>query len=154
MIHPFMPFLTEELWQRLPRRPGDATPSIVKAAYPVYEASLDDAESEAAYELVLGVSRGIRSLMAEYAIKDQGKVFVQAYDDTSLATTRAQIQSIRALTGKGVASIEVLSLQDDKPTGCVVFAVSSSAAVFLHVKVSDHSEGGVRRLTRPGACGY
>lgn len=73
MIHPFMPFLTEELWQRLPRRPEDHTPSIVKAKYPQYDASLDDPESEAAYELVLAVSKGIRSLLAEYSIKDSGK---------------------------------------------------------------------------------
>ena len=73
MIHPFMPFLTEELWQRLPRRPDDSTRTIVKAAYPTYEASLDDPESEAAYELVLGISKGIRSLMSEYSLKDEGK---------------------------------------------------------------------------------
>lgn len=73
MIHPFMPFLSEELWQRLPRRPEDATPSIVKAAYPVYDAEMDDPASEAAYELVLAVSRGIRSLMAEYSLKDQAE---------------------------------------------------------------------------------
>jgi valyl-tRNA synthetase len=28
LIHPFMPYLSEELWQRLPKRPGDETPSI------------------------------------------------------------------------------------------------------------------------------
>ena len=32
MIHPFMPFLSEELWQRLPRRQGDTTPSITIAS--------------------------------------------------------------------------------------------------------------------------
>ena len=73
MIHPFMPFLTEELWQRLPRRLDDSTPSIVKATYPEYKPSLEDSSSETAYELVLDVSKGIRSLMAEYAIKDDGK---------------------------------------------------------------------------------
>jgi valyl-tRNA synthetase len=36
LLHPFMPFVTEELWQRLPRRPEDATPSIMVAAYPVH----------------------------------------------------------------------------------------------------------------------
>ena len=70
MIHPFMPFLSEELWQRLPRRPGDPTPSITKSKYPEYDAELDDPASEAAYELVMGVSKGIRSLMAEYSLKD------------------------------------------------------------------------------------
>ncbi len=72
MIHPYMPFVTEELWQRLPRRPGDETPSIVKAAYPQYDAALDDPDAEAAYELVMGVSKGVRSLMAEYSIREAG----------------------------------------------------------------------------------
>lgn len=36
LLHPFMPFVTEELWQRLPRRANDATPSIMVSAYPVY----------------------------------------------------------------------------------------------------------------------
>jgi valyl-tRNA synthetase len=35
LLHPFMPFVTEELWQRLPRRPNDSTPSIMIAQYPV-----------------------------------------------------------------------------------------------------------------------
>lgn len=32
LIHPFAPFLSEELWQRLPRRPDETTPSITIAA--------------------------------------------------------------------------------------------------------------------------
>jgi valyl-tRNA synthetase len=35
LLHPIMPFVTEELWQRLPRRPQDSTPSIMLASYPV-----------------------------------------------------------------------------------------------------------------------
>lgn len=36
LLHPFMPFVTEELWQRLPRRPNDSTPSIMVSAFPVF----------------------------------------------------------------------------------------------------------------------
>lgn len=36
LLHPFMPFVTEELWQRLPRRPNDATPSIMVSSFPVF----------------------------------------------------------------------------------------------------------------------
>jgi len=35
LLHPFMPFVTEELWQRLPRRPNDSTPSIMVSSYPI-----------------------------------------------------------------------------------------------------------------------
>ncbi|KAL2357681.1 valyl-tRNA synthetase-like protein [Cryomyces antarcticus] len=134
MIHLFMPFLTEELWQRLPRRPEDTTKSIVVAAYPQYDAKLDDPESEAAYELLLGCAKGVRSLMSDYSIKDEGNAFVQCADTTSYETAKSEIQSIKSLSGKGVSSISVLSKDEPTPTGCAVFAVSSSAAVFLEVK--------------------
>lgn len=73
MIHPFMPFLTEELWQRLPRRPGDETRSIMRASYPIYDAEMDNFPAEAAYELVMGCARGARSLLSEYGFKEGGR---------------------------------------------------------------------------------
>ncbi|KAI0550657.1 hypothetical protein F4679DRAFT_200422 [Xylaria curta] len=39
LMSPFMPFLTEELWQCLPRRPGDNTCSVSIAEYPEFEDS-------------------------------------------------------------------------------------------------------------------
>lgn len=73
MIHPFMPFITEEMWQRMPRRPSDETKSIMVAKYPTYDAILDDPASEAAYELVLDCTKASRSLMSEYAIKEDAE---------------------------------------------------------------------------------
>ncbi|ORY65855.1 tRNA synthetases class I-domain-containing protein [Pseudomassariella vexata] len=134
LIHPFMPFLTEELWQRLPRRPDDDTPSIMLAKYPVYDPELDNPAAEAAYEMVMGCSKGVRSMMAEYALKDEAKAYVQTYDETAHKTAIEQVQSIKSLSGKGITSIGVLSGSEARPAGCVAFPVSSSAAVFLLVK--------------------
>jgi valyl-tRNA synthetase len=72
LTHPFMPFLSEELWQRLPRREGDSTPSIVKARYPEYRADLDDSDASEQFELVISCAKGIRSLAAETGIKKDG----------------------------------------------------------------------------------
>ncbi|KAG9243680.1 tRNA synthetases class I-domain-containing protein [Calycina marina] len=134
LIHPFMPFLTEELWQRLSRRPDDKTPSIMLARYPSYDANMDDPAAEVAYELVLDISRGIRSLLSEYSLKGEGKVFVQTYTPTAQETVTAQIQSIRSLSGKGIASMSILTATDSRPSGCVAFSISTDAAVFVHVK--------------------
>lgn len=134
LIHPFMPFLTEELWQRLPRRPNDTTPSIVVAAYPQHDSTLDDPASEAAYELVLGCSKGIRSLLAEYTIKEDGTAFVQALDETSHSTASSQSAAIKSLSGKALGALTILGPKDSKPAGCAVFPVSANAAVYVHVK--------------------
>ena len=138
LIHPFMPFLTEELWQRLPRRPGDKCPSIMKAAYPQYSKELDDPASEEAYELVLAVSRAMRSLAAEYEIKDSANVYVKPKTSKAAETCQNQLLSIKSLGGKatyGASSIvNVLQPSDEDPSGCVVQAVGASAAVYLLVK--------------------
>lgn len=34
LLHPFMPFVTEDLWQRLPRRPDDKCESIMLSSFP------------------------------------------------------------------------------------------------------------------------
>ena len=138
LIHPFMPFLTEELWQRLPRRPGDKCPSIVRAAYPQYKTDLDDPASEEAYELVLGASKSIRSLAAAYDIKENAKVYVKPLTSQAQATCETQLPSIKTLGGKVThgsgSSVTVLSHEDADPTGCIPQAVGATCAVYLFVK--------------------
>ena len=134
MIHPFMPFLTEELWQRLPRRPGDTTPSIVRAAYPEYDPSMDDPKSERDYELVLGCAKGIRSLLQEYGVKEDGKAWVQPLNEEAYRTASAESASVKTLAGKNLAHLDVLAPGQSVPAGCAVYPVSAEAAVFLVIQ--------------------
>ena len=134
MMHPFMPFITEEMWQRLPRRPDDRTPSLMLAKYPVYDAALDDPTSEAAYELVTDAAKAARSLLAEYSIRDAGELFVQATDATARDTLVAELPSVRSLAGKGVGTLEVLPEGAARPAGCVPYTVSATVTVLLRIK--------------------
>ncbi|KXS96898.1 hypothetical protein AC578_6221 [Pseudocercospora eumusae] len=134
MIHPMMPFLTEELWQRLPRRPNDTTPSIVRAAYPQYDQALDDPKSERDYELVLGCSKGLRSLLSEHGIKEGGNGLVQTLNPEATKTAEEYLASIKALA-KGTADLKVHST--DIPDGYSVYPVSSAANVFLQIPKPD-----------------
>ncbi|KAG6041163.1 hypothetical protein E4U41_005801 [Claviceps citrina] len=134
LSHPFLPFITEELWQRLRRRPGDETPSIMLAKYPEWNQQFENPEAEAAYDIVLGCSKAIRSLVAEYSSKDEAKIFIQAYDAAAHRTVSEQKSSIRSLSGKSAMEIEVLSLDHARPAGCVAFPVSSAVSVLIYVK--------------------
>ncbi|KZZ91896.1 valyl-tRNA synthetase [Ascosphaera apis ARSEF 7405] len=134
LIHPIMPFITEELWQRLPRRPNDTTISIMKAEYPEYRAEFDDAAAEKAYELILATSKTIRSVLAEYEIKTKADIKIQTYDATSYNTIKDEVTAIKSLGGKNLGALEVLSPESTTPpVGCVVSVVSAEAAVYLQV---------------------
>jgi valyl-tRNA synthetase len=139
LVSPFMPFLTEELWQRLPRRPGDNTSSITIAEYPQYDSSLHDPKSETAYELVLGCSKGIRSLLADYAVKDEGVIYIAPLNQTSHDTVSAQLSAIESLSGKASIKISIIEVGKFNQTGCAVYPVSADANVYLEVKdrISD-----------------
>ncbi len=136
MIHPFMPFLTEELWQRLPRREGDKTPSITIAAFPQYREDFEDKAAEAEYELLVDSAKGLRSLTAEYSIKENAKTYVQSLNDTAHATLSlsTSLPSLRSLAGKTVSDITILSPSDSAPTGCAVYTIGSAATAYLDVK--------------------
>ncbi|KAF2850797.1 valyl-tRNA synthetase-like protein [Plenodomus tracheiphilus IPT5] len=136
MIHPFMPFLTEELWQRLPRRDGDKTPSITVASFPQYREDFKDEAADAEYELLVDSAKGLRSLTAEYSIKEGATTFIQALDETTHSTLSSptSLPSIRSLAGKTVADIRILSPSDAAPTGCAVHTIGSTATAYLDVK--------------------
>lgn len=80
MLHPFMPFITEELWQRLPRRDfqrSNPIQSIMLAPYPEYDSTLDFASEAQDFELGLQCAQGIRSLAADYSIGSGGRAFIK-----------------------------------------------------------------------------
>ena len=134
MVSPFMPFLTEELWQRLPRRPDDSTSSITIANYPEYDASLHDPSSESTYEAILGCSKGIRSLIAEYAVKDKGVIHIAPLNQTSHDSISTNLTTIRSLSGKVPLDITVLKVGESRPAESAVFPISADGNVYLDVK--------------------
>jgi len=66
MLHPFMPFVTEELWQALRGRIADDMASqLIVAWFPKSGANWKDAKAESAIEHVIEVNRTIRNIRAE-----------------------------------------------------------------------------------------
>ena len=61
LLHPFMPFITEEIWQVLV---GDNS-MIMMQAYPVYEDALNYAEDEAAFEKIISAIKAVRNTRTE-----------------------------------------------------------------------------------------
>jgi len=76
LLHPFMPFITEEIWKKL----GGIEPSIMVAPYPVAEEVLEDREAERLISAVKAITTVVRNVRAErgFTPKDRFKLHVRA----------------------------------------------------------------------------
>ena len=133
LLHPFLPFITEEIYQRLPRKTDDAV-SVMLAPYPTFDASLDFVSEAEDYELGLKCAAGVRSLAADYNIRADGAAFIKASTAESAAKVSSQLADIKTLSGKGIADVKVLAADAEPPTGCAVYVVSADIVVLLQVE--------------------
>jgi valyl-tRNA synthetase len=94
LLHPLMPFLTEELWQRL-ERPGK---SIALAAYPRFDAASVDANAAHDMAILQEIITAARSLRADHKVdKKQGLDAVLYSPGHALSVARSHAQSIERL---------------------------------------------------------
>ena len=89
LLHPFMPFLTEEIWQKLPDA-GDKTESIMVSAWPKHDTRCVDTELETEVGLVISEIQAIRNVRSAWQInpKDQVTVAVKVSRDRELGILR------------------------------------------------------------------
>ncbi len=79
LLHPFMPFVTEEIWQKL----GGVEPSIMIAPYPIAEDVLEDAEGERLVGAIQSMITAVRNVRAErgFTPKDRFKLYVSGNNE-------------------------------------------------------------------------
>jgi len=90
LLHPIIPFVTEEIWEKLPGTRGD----IMQAAFPADAANADDiaedTAAESAMQLIMDVITGIRNIRGEMNIAPAMKLNVTVQTDEADITRRMQ----------------------------------------------------------------
>jgi valyl-tRNA synthetase len=84
LLHPFMPFLSEELWQNLKKhlpQEGKETESITIAQYPKAEKKALDPDAERVMESMIEIIRSIRNVRAEHKVASNKWIRAQIYAD-------------------------------------------------------------------------
>ncbi|MBE9477843.1 MAG: valine--tRNA ligase [Chloroflexi bacterium] len=82
LLHPFMPFLTEELWQNLKKRLPSGwqdRESIMIAPYPEASETATDPEAERVMASIIEIIRSIRNARAEYKVESSKWITAQIY---------------------------------------------------------------------------
>jgi valyl-tRNA synthetase len=132
LLHPFMPFITEELYQRLPRRVGDTVPSICVAPYPEVRQFnwTQNEQLEKDVDFMQTIVHNVMSLRSEHNLLEEK---VQLYLKCDGEVTRKRLEPfltlIQMLTIS--SSIECLDSEGELPEGCTSVPVNEECDAFL-----------------------
>jgi valyl-tRNA synthetase len=100
LLHPFMPFITEELWQNLKHRlpEGRLThSSIMIAPYPSSDAKTFDLEAERIMDSIIEIVRSIRNARAEHKVEASRWIEAHIYTNELVAAIKLQSAAIETL---------------------------------------------------------
>ena len=123
LLHPVVPFITEELWQKLPGRKPDEL--LILAAWPPTELELADAQADQEFPLVQEAISSIRMLRAEYRVPPKARL---------RASLRPRTERARqALSGERETILRLAQLADLAFDG-------KRATVGAHAVLVDGSE--------------
>ncbi len=82
LLHPYMPFITEEIWLHLPHEDNETAPSIMLSSWPEYDEKLNNSDAEAQMNEIMDVIRSVRNMRAEMNVKNSKKIDMIIFDST------------------------------------------------------------------------
>ncbi|HKZ01967.1 MAG TPA: valine--tRNA ligase, partial [Pyrinomonadaceae bacterium] len=155
LLHPFMPYITEELWLRLPgehlkslhQAYAGAKPTIMLAAYPESTTTLIDERAEWEMQIVIDLISRVRNIRSEMNIKPGERIHVLAGspDEKLREVLFRSIDQLKRLTRASEVTIQE-KLEAPRASARAVLAGGAEVAVPLEGLIDFAQER--QRLTR------
>jgi valyl-tRNA synthetase len=143
LAHPFLPLITEEIYQKLPAH-GD---SIMSQPYPSADPIREDPAVEAKFASLQELVRAIRTIRSEFTIPPDRKIEVTVVTEKG-AGTRENFESHRGLVIH-LAGCGTLAFQDARPAGTgAIAAAGKGFEVFVLIREAIDAPKEIARLKK------
>ncbi len=133
LMHPMMPFITEEIWQRVKALAGAAGDSIMLAHYPQFDAQKTDAQAETDIAWLQQVILGIRNIRGEMNIPPGKPLPVLLRNGNDDDRTRLAAYPLFLMKLANIASIDWLTADATAPLA----ATALVGALEILIPMSD-----------------
>jgi valyl-tRNA synthetase len=124
LLHPFMPFITEELWERRSGQPAAGEELLCLAAWPSFKGLADKAADKEIGWLIALVSE-VRSVRSEMNVPGGAKIPLVLVSAGKAVRTRAELYEE---TIKRMARIEAISFAKTPPKGAAQIVLADATA--------------------------
>ena len=141
LLHPFMPFVTEEIWHHLP---GEKK-SILESSYPTYRPELRDESAKEEMELMIGLVKTIRNMRGEINIPPSTKIKIILSGNKDLLDKIAKHKS--PIAHLGVIGELLLTPKAQRPI-CSSASLWQDVEIFMPLKGIIDLEAEERRLDK------
>lgn len=148
LLHPFMPFVSEELWSHLPWPAflGDRPESLMAAPFPRPDGMRADEGASARVEQVQAAVSAIRNVRGEMNVPPSRRVVAQVRGEKQMVDTlRAEAETVSALAG--LAELTFLAAEEPRPEKAAA-AVAPGIEIFLPLAGLIDLEEEERRLRK------
>jgi valyl-tRNA synthetase len=125
LLHPFMPFITEELWARTAEHAQPRASLLIEGPWPELGALPQDAEASAEMQWVIDLVSGVRSVRAEMNVPPSSKLSLVLKDANAVAAARLDANRDVIMT---LGRLGHLSMADSIPDGSAQFVIGDAVA--------------------------
>ena len=148
LLHPFMPFITEELWQNIKNNlPGNeqSADSIMIAAYPEADKTTRDREAERVMAVVIEIVRSIRNARAQHDVEANKLIDADIYITELKPAITAYTRVIQKLTK---ASVKIFDKKEEHAVENALILVLSEAEVVIPMASMVDMQAEQQRLNK------
>ncbi len=138
LLHPFMPFITEEIWQTIPHE-GE---TVMRSAYPSYDEALNFPEAAQEMKRVMEAIRAIRNRRNEMNVPPsrKAKVYIATKFPQTFTDGAAFIEKLASASGVEVA--------DSFELDGAVTIVTADAKIYIPMEELVDKEAELKRLNK------
>ncbi len=138
MLHPFMPYITEEIWQTMPHD-GEA---LIVNSYPSYDPALDFPEASARMESVMAAVRAVRNRRSEMNVAPSRRTKLY------LATAKPDVFVEGTAIFQRLAYATELEVADSFTLDGAVTIVTPDAKIYIQMDELVDKAAEIARLTK------
>ncbi len=146
LLHPFMPFITEELWQRVAPALGNNDDTIMRQAYPQPEPGRIDRAASAEIDWVKAFVMGARRIRAEYDIAPSRRLKTLLANGND--TDRRRLEAHREWLTSLARLDEIVWLEDEAAAPEAAMALVGEAKVLIPLSGLIDKQAEMQRIDR------